>query len=270
MGKPKSVGRSPLTSRQRLPGVVAAHHVPVLLHVQHGRARRVHRQVVHAMADLGVGIRDPFGAQAAVHRPPGLARVIGPERARGRDGREDPPGPGRIQDDRVQAHPARPRLPRRPGLVAAQPGQFLPVPPAVGRPEQPSVLHPGVDGVRVVQRRFQVPDPGELPRVRRAVVPLVRAGLALVAELVADRLPGHPAVVRTLDHLAEPAAALRGVQPVLVGGRPLEVVDLPAGEMRPADVPFLPLAVRSQHERALTRPHQYTYTAHRQPLPRAN
>ncbi len=199
-----------------LSGVVAAHHVPVLLHVQHGRAGRMHRQAVHAVTDLGLGIRDPFGAQAAVHRPPGLALVIGPERARGRDGGEDPPGPGRIQDDRVQAHPARARLPRRPGPVAAQPGQFLPVFPAVGRPEKTGVLHPGVDGVRVIQRRFQVPDPGELPRVRRAVVPLVRAGLALVAEIVADRRPGHPAVVGTLDHLAEPAAGLRGVQPVLV------------------------------------------------------
>ena len=255
MGNPKSVGRSPLTSCQRLPGVVAAHDVPVLLHVQHGRARRVHGQAVHAVADLGVVIRDALGVQATVHRLPGLAGVVGPERARGRDGREDPPGPGRIQEDRVQAHPARARLPRRPGPVAAQPGQFLPVLPAVGRPEQAGVLHPGVDGVGVVQRRLQVPDPGELPRVRRAVVPLVRARLALVAEIVADRLPGRPAIVGPLDHLAEPAAALRGVEPVRVGRRPLDVVDLPAGEMRPADLPLLALAVRSQHERALARPH---------------
>ena len=34
-------------------GVVAAHHVPVLLHEEHVRARRVHGDVVNAVADLG-------------------------------------------------------------------------------------------------------------------------------------------------------------------------------------------------------------------------
>src|SRR5215469_14350769 len=170
----------------------------------------------------------------------------------------------------MQAHPAGSRLPGRPRLVTAQPGQFLPVLAAVVRPEQPGVLHPGVDDIRVVQRRLQVPDPGELPRVRRAVVPLVRAGLALIAEVVADRLPGHPAVVGPLDQLAEPAGGLRRVQPVLVGGRSLEVVDLPAGEVRPADLPLLAFPVRTEHERALARSHEYSYTAHRQPLPEAS
>ena len=165
----------------------------------------------------------------------------------------------------MQAHPARARLPRRPGAVAAQAGQFLPVLPAVGRAEQPGVLDPGVDRVGVVRRRFQVPDPGELPRVRRAVVPLVRPGGAVVAELVADRRPGAAAVVGALDDLAEPAAGLRGVQPVRVGRRPLDVVDLPAREVRPAHVPLLPLAVRAQHERALARPDQHPYTAHSVP-----
>ncbi len=37
-----------------LPGVVAAHDVPVLLHEQDRRARRVHGQAVHAVAHLGV------------------------------------------------------------------------------------------------------------------------------------------------------------------------------------------------------------------------
>ena len=101
--------------------------------------------------------------------------------------------------------------------MAAQAGQFLPVLPAVGRAEQPRVLHPGVDRIGVVRRRFQMPDPGEFPRMRRAVVPLVRPRGAVVAELVADRCPAAAAVVGTLDDLAEPAAALRGVQPVWIG-----------------------------------------------------
>src|SRR5487761_304342 len=107
-----------------------------------------------------------------------------------------------------------------------------------------------------------MPDPGELPRMRRPVVPLVRAGDAVIAELVADRFPGRAAVIRALDHLAEPPARLRRVQPVRVGRGPLHVVDLPAGEVRPADVPPLPPAVRRQHERALARADQYPYTAH--------
>ena len=37
----------------RVAGVVAAHHVPMLLHEQHVGARRVHGDVVNAVADLG-------------------------------------------------------------------------------------------------------------------------------------------------------------------------------------------------------------------------
>ena len=89
-----------------------------------------------------------------------------------------------------------------------------------------------------------MPDALELPRVRRAVVPLVRAGHAVVGELVADRLPGLAAVVGALDELAEPAAGLRRVDAVRIDRRPLEVVDLPAGEVGAAHVPPVALAVR--------------------------
>ena len=67
----------------RLARVVAAHHVPMLLHVQHRRPRRVHRHVVHAMTNFGTLVGDAFGLQAAVHRPPRRAGVVRPERARG-------------------------------------------------------------------------------------------------------------------------------------------------------------------------------------------
>ena len=131
-------------------------------------------------------------------------------------------GIARIENDRVQAHPAGARLPVGPGAVAAQSGEFLPGLPAVGRAEQGGVFHPGVDRVRIGERRFEMPDALELPGVRRAVVPLVRAGDAVVDELVAHRLPRLAAVVRALDHLPEPAARLRRIQPIRVSGRSLE------------------------------------------------
>ena len=87
---------------------------------------------------------------------------------------------------------------------------------AVGRAEQRGVLDAGVDRVGIGQRRLQMPDALELPGMRRAVVPLVRAGHAVVGELVADRFPGLAAVVGTLDQLPEPTARLRGIQPVRI------------------------------------------------------
>src|SRR6187401_3213530 len=107
--------------------------------------------------------------------------------------------------------------------------------------EQGGVFHARVDLGGIGQRRFEVPYPLELPRVRRAVVPLVRPGSAVVGELVAGRLPGLAAVVRSLDELTEPAARLRGVDAIGIGRRPLEVVHLPAREVRAADVPGLAL-----------------------------
>src|ERR671922_218521 len=50
--------------------------------------------------------------------------------------------------------------------------------------EECRVFDPGEHRVRVRQRRLEVPDAGELPRVLRAVVPLVRPGHAVVGELV--------------------------------------------------------------------------------------
>ena len=130
------------------------------------------------------------------------------------------------------------------------PGKFLPVLPAVGRAEQGGVFHAGVDGIGIGERRFEMPDALELPGMRRAVVPLVRAGDAVVDELVAHRLPGLAAVVAALDHLPEPAAGLRGVDPIRIDGRAFEMIDLPAAEERAVDVPLLALAVGGQDERA--------------------
>src|SRR5262249_15159123 len=85
---------------------------------------------------------------------------------------------------------------------------------------------------------------------------------ALVAELVADGLPAFPAVAGALDDLTEPAAGLRGVEPIRVGGRALEMIDLPAPEVRAAHVPVPARAVRGQDERALASADEYAYATH--------
>src|ERR1019366_7398753 len=76
------------------------------------------------------------------------------------------------------------------------------------------------------------------------------------------RLPGFAAVIGALDDLPEPAAGLRGIQPVRVNRRSLDVVQLPAREMRTADIPAFALAVRLQDECALACANQYSYVAH--------
>src|SRR6059036_1971077 len=75
--------------------------------------------------------------------------------------------------------------------------------------------------------------------------------------LAPRRLPLLAAVARALDDLPEPGARLGSVQPVRVGRRSLEVVDLPAREVGPADLPLVALPVRRHDERALARADQY-------------
>ena len=71
--------------------------------------------------------------------------------------------------------PPAPGCQRWPFPWLAQSRELVPGLSAVGRAEQRGILDAGVDGVRIGQRRLEVPDALELPRVLRAVVPLVRA-----------------------------------------------------------------------------------------------
>src|SRR3954470_14675663 len=114
---------------------------------------------------------------------------------------------------------------------------------AVDGLEEGCVLDARKDGVPVGKRRLEVPDPGELPWVLRAVVPLVRARLAVVGELVADRLPGLAAVIRPLDDLTVPAGRLARIEPIRVDRRALQVVHLPAREKPAFDAPAAPRPV---------------------------
>ncbi len=80
------------------------------------------------------------------------------------------------EQDRVQAQAAGARRPLRTRAVLAQPRHLLPGLRAIGGAEQRGILDTGVDHVGVGQRRLEVPHALELPRMRRAVVPLVRPG----------------------------------------------------------------------------------------------
>src|SRR6202171_2987677 len=106
-----------------------------------------------------------------------------------------------------------------------------------------------------------MPDALELPGTRRPVVIEVCAGLALIRELVPNGIPCLPAVVGALDNLPEPTVVLGRIDPVGVNRRPLNVVDVPAGEVRSADVPLLALCIRGQHEGTLMRPNQHSTSA---------
>ena len=165
----------------------------------------------------------------------------------------------------MQTHAARARLPVRPRSMLAQPGQFLPVRAAVCGLEQRRILHAGVHRLRVRERRLQMPHPLELPRMRRAVVPLVRAGHALVSELVAHRRPRRAAIVTALNDLPKPRIRLRSIEPVGVNGRAFQVVDLPSRKERPADLPVFPRPIGTQHKRALLCAHQHPHAAHLDP-----
>src|SRR6266496_4122349 len=118
--------------------------------------------------------------------------------------------------------------------MLAQSGEFAPGLASIRGAEQSGVLNSRIDGIGIGQRGFQMPDSFELPRMRRAIVPLMRARYAVIFKLVTHRFPGLASVVRTLDHLSGPAARLGGIQSIRISGRSFDVVELPAREVRTA------------------------------------
>src|SRR5438270_5016104 len=130
-----------------------------------------------------------------------------------------------MDEDRVQAEPAGAGLPLLARLVTPERRQLLPRLAAVDGTEERRILDAGEHRVRIRQRRLEVPVARELPGMLRAVVPLMRAGDAVVGERVANRLPRLAPVVRALDDLAVPPGGLRCIQPILIDRRRIEVVD---------------------------------------------
>src|SRR5580700_5227412 len=169
---------------------------------------------MNAVSDFRIRVRQlVWGFQPAIHRLPCFGAVIGAEGACRRDGDKDSLGAFRMDYDRVQAHAARAGLPEM-TLGGTQSRKLLPGKAAVHRLEKRGVFRARVHGIRIDQRGLEMPDALELPRVLRAIVPLVRAGNTVVFELIPNGFPGFSAVLRTLDHLAKPSAGLRGVQAI--------------------------------------------------------
>ena len=110
-------------------------------------------------------------------------------------------GLARIEKNGVEAHPAGAGLPEI-AFGGAQPGEFLPGFAAVRGAEERGVLRSGVDRVGIGQRRFEMPDALEFPRVLGAVVPLVGAGDTVVNELVPDRAPRSCRRLRSVESFA--------------------------------------------------------------------
>src|SRR5579862_6010502 len=90
----------------------------------------------------------------------------------------------------------------------------------------------------------------------------MRSWYAVVNEPIVDRSPGTATVIGSLDDLAEPARGLRCVEAIGIGGRGLDVVDLPAAEVRTLDLPITTLAIRFQNERTLARSDKKTNGTH--------
>src|SRR5579862_2304162 len=88
------------------------------------------------------------------------------------------------------------------------------------------------------------------------------AGAGSLAGRRAGLVPGLAAVVGALNDLAEPSAGLRSVNAIGIGGRSLEVVKLPSGEVRTADLPSIALAVGGKNECSLARSHKNSNSAH--------
>jgi len=68
----------------------------------------MHRDVVDAVADLGVLVRDGVGTKAPVGRPPRFACVIRPENARRGDRDDDPAFLGRVEQMVCRQSPPAP------------------------------------------------------------------------------------------------------------------------------------------------------------------
>src|SRR5207247_2686165 len=103
--------------------------------------------------------------------------------------------------------------PARRRLVGAQAGHLGPSRASVTGGEQRRVLDARIDHLGVTQRGLDVPNALELPRVRRAVVPGMRARGAFVLEVVAGGFPGLAPVVGPWQHLTEPPARFRALEP---------------------------------------------------------
>src|ERR1700690_4032835 len=95
-----------------------------------------------------------------------------------------------------------------------------------------------------------------------AVIPKMCARYSIIGKLIAYRLPCFAPIIRALDHLSEPVGRLRGIDSIWVSRRSIHMVDFPAREMRPPDIPLLALFISCQNECTLMGTNQYSYSVH--------
>src|SRR4029077_2974807 len=118
----------------------------------------MHRDTVDAMSDLCRRIGNVLRVQTPIDRFPGLAAVIGAKRACRRDRDEHSLWILRIEQNRVQTHSARARLPTRSGVVLTQTGKLVPRFAAVFRLKQSRVFDSRVNMIGVIERGLEMPD----------------------------------------------------------------------------------------------------------------
>src|SRR6266478_5970771 len=124
-----------------------------------------------------------------------------------------------------------------------------------------------------------MPNALELPRMLRAVIPLMRARDSVVNKLVAlgflhtvrafqflgttsGRVPGFSSVIGALNDLAKPRTGLRCVYSARIDRRTFHVINFPTRKMGPADFPTFARAIGCQDERALSCADQNSDCAH--------
>src|SRR5438477_12714926 len=130
-----------------------------------------------------------------------------------------------------------------------------------------------------------MPDSLEFPRMLSSVIKLMsgkrRAGFgrSIVNEFIALTLghavgtcgfagrcsglmPSLASIIRALDDLPKPSTGLGSINAVGIRGRTFQVIEFPACEVRPANFPFIALAISSKNECAFARTDQYSYLAH--------
>ena len=139
--------------------VVAAVQAPVVLQVQPPGPPRVMDDLVDALAELGMLVRQELGAYAAVPGVPRDAAVVRPVDAAGRGRDREAPRPRRVHEDRVQAQAAAARRPLRAVRVVPEARVERPRLAGVVRGEERRGLDAAIERVGlVVAARRDLPD----------------------------------------------------------------------------------------------------------------
>ena len=223
--------------------VVAAVHAAMVLLVEAVGAARRERQVVHALAELGItlSLGQKIAARARIARTPGFAAVLRVKHTDRGDADPEATHVGGIGNDGVQ-HKADPaRLPLRARGVSAQTLHLAKTLAAIAADKKPRRLDADVQPpVRGMSH------PGALHRRLALGVsqPLARMG------------PGCATVIRLPHSRPEPRVAAGRVNgPVCeVGG---DVGQRPVLAQGPTHAPIAALAVAFENERALLGPDQH-------------